>query len=109
MEGSAGDLPHGVSLIQLTLIHTGGNPGATLWSISHIYRPILVAFVWGLTHETINLPLGCLQSRYYYAPCPVSASVWKAPQATWGQSLMNEAPLYVNETPLYVPDIARAQ
>ena len=39
----------------------GGNPGANRKSISHRCHPILVAFVWELTKETINLPLGCLQ------------------------------------------------
>ena len=42
-------------------LHPGGNPGATLESISHSCHPILVAFVWELTRETIVLPLGCLQ------------------------------------------------
>ena len=41
--------------------HPGGNPGAILKSISHRCRPILVAFVWELTKETIDLPLACLQ------------------------------------------------
>ena len=41
--------------------HPGGNPGANLESISHRCHPILVAFVWELTKETIHLPLGCLQ------------------------------------------------
>ena len=41
--------------------HPEGNPGANLKSISHKYRPILVACVCELTKETINLPLGCLQ------------------------------------------------
>ena len=40
--------------------HPGGNPGANLKSISHRCHPILVAFVWELTEETINLPVGCL-------------------------------------------------
>ena len=44
--------------------HPGGNPAANLKSISHRCHPILVAFVWELTEETINLPLGCLQGRY---------------------------------------------
>jgi len=50
--------------------HPGGNPGANLKSISHRCHPILVAFVWGLTKETIHLPLGCLQggSRPAYPP-----------------------------------------
>jgi len=39
----------------------GGNPGANLTSISHRCHPILVAFVWELSQETIDLPLGCLQ------------------------------------------------
>ena len=40
--------------------HPGGNPCANLKSIFH-RCPILVAFVWELTKETIDLPLGCLQ------------------------------------------------
>ena len=43
------------------LSYPGGNPGANLKSISHICHPSLVAFVWELTEETINVPLGCLQ------------------------------------------------
>jgi len=35
--------------------------GANLKSTSHRCHPILVAFVWGLTKETIDLSLGCLQ------------------------------------------------
>jgi len=42
------------------LHHPGGNPGANLKSISHRCHPILVAFVWELTKETIDLPLACL-------------------------------------------------
>ena len=41
--------------------HPGGNPGADLKSISHRCHPIMVAFVWELTKETVDLPLGCLQ------------------------------------------------
>ena len=41
--------------------HPGGNPGTNLKSISHRCHPILVAFVWEVTKETIDLPLGCLQ------------------------------------------------
>ena len=41
--------------------HPGGNPGANLKSISDRCHPILVAFAWELTKETIHLPLGCLQ------------------------------------------------
>ena len=33
-------------------------------SISHRCHPILVAFVWELTNETIHLPLGCLQGGF---------------------------------------------
>jgi len=44
--------------------HPGGSPGANLKSISHRYHPILVAFVWELTKETIQLPLGCLQDGW---------------------------------------------
>ena len=43
------------------LVQSGGNPGANLMSISHRCHPILVAFAWELTKQTINLPLGCLQ------------------------------------------------
>jgi len=47
--------------------HPGDNLGANLKSISHRCHPILVAFVWELTKETIDLPLGCLQGgvRHY--------------------------------------------
>ena len=34
---------------------------ANLKSISHRCHPILVAFVWELTKETIDCPLSCLQ------------------------------------------------
>ena len=37
------------------------HPGANLKSISHRCHPILVAFVWELTQEIIDLHLGCLQ------------------------------------------------
>jgi len=46
------------SLTNVVTIHPGGNPGANLKSISHRCHPILVAFVWELTEETIHLPLG---------------------------------------------------
>ena len=36
-------------------------PGVNLKSISHRCHPMLMAFVWELTNETIDLPLGCLQ------------------------------------------------
>ena len=41
--------------------HPGGNPVANLKSISHRCYLFEVAFVWELTEETIDLPLGCLQ------------------------------------------------
>ena len=41
-------------------IHPGSNPGANLKSISHRCYSFEVAFVWELTEETIDLPLGCL-------------------------------------------------
>ena len=44
-----------------SLCHPGGNPGANLKSMSLRCHPILVAFVWELTKETIHLPLGCPQ------------------------------------------------
>ena len=44
--------------------YPGGNPGANLESISHRCHPILVACAWGLTKETINLPLGSLQDGF---------------------------------------------
>ena len=43
------------------LLHPGGNPEENLKPISHRCHPILVAFVWELSKETIHLPLGCLQ------------------------------------------------
>ena len=46
------------------LLHTGGNPGTNLKSISHRCYLFEVAFVWELTKETIHLPLGCLQGGY---------------------------------------------
>ena len=45
----------------LKVTHPGGNPGANFKSISHRCHPMLLAFVWELTKDTINLPLGCLQ------------------------------------------------
>ena len=49
----------------LLTTHPGGNPGANLKSISHRCYLILVAFVWKLTKETIELPLGCLLGGYW--------------------------------------------
>jgi len=48
---------HGVCALRLL----DGNPGANLKSISHKCYLLEVAFVWELTKETIDLPLGCLQ------------------------------------------------
>ena len=60
--------------------HPGGNPGANLKSISHRFHPILVAFVWELTKETIDLPLGCLQGGLW---------LWLAPRKRfWGSFAM---------------------
>ena len=42
-----------------------------LKSISHRCHLILVSFVWELTQETINLPLGCLQGGEQGAGCRV--------------------------------------
>jgi len=51
------------------ITHPGGNPGANLRSISHRCYLFEVAFVWELTKETINLPLGCLQGGDVHAFC----------------------------------------
>jgi len=40
-------------------LRPGCNPGANLKSISHRCHPILVAFVWKLARETIELQGGC--------------------------------------------------
>jgi len=53
--------------------HPGGTPGANLKSISHTCHPNLMAFVWELTKETIDLPLGCLQGGVAYRPLLDSA------------------------------------
>ena len=61
---------HDAHLLQCALekkvlpLHPGGNPAANLKSISHRCHPILVAFAWELTKETIHLPLGCLQGGH---------------------------------------------
>jgi len=44
-----------------TLEVSQGQILANLESISHRCHPILVAFLWELTKETIDLPLSCLQ------------------------------------------------
>jgi len=48
-------------LLDIPVCHPGGNPVANIKSISHRCHPILVAFVWELTEETIDLHMGCLQ------------------------------------------------
>ena len=57
-----------------TYLHPGGNPGENLKSISHRCHPILVAFVWELTKETIYLPMGCLQGGQTCRGGPEQAS-----------------------------------
>ena len=49
-------------------LHPGVELRANIKSISHRCHPILVAFVWELTKETIKLPLGCLQGGYLVSP-----------------------------------------
>ena len=44
--------------------HPVSNPGGDLELITHRCHPILVALVWELTYETIDLPFGCLQGGY---------------------------------------------
>ena len=51
-----GTWQHGTCSGRIRLVHPGGNPGANRKSISHRCHPILVAFVWELTAETIDLP-----------------------------------------------------
>jgi len=46
--------------------HPGVNPGANLKSIFRRCNPILVAFVWELTEETMNFPRECLQGGEEY-------------------------------------------
>ena len=50
--------------IRPTRTHPGGNPRANLKSISKSCHPILVAFVWDSTEETIDLPRGSPVRRY---------------------------------------------
>jgi len=65
--------------------HPGGNPGANLKSISHRCHPILVAFVWELTKETIYLPLGCIQGgKSTIRPGPRSTSTFHRAWASAG-------------------------
>ena len=59
------DISVTVNRYPLVRIHPEGNPGANRKSISHICHPILVAFVWELTQDTIYVPLGCLQGSVH--------------------------------------------
>ena len=64
-----------------TCTHPGGNPEANIKSISHRCHPILVAFVWELTKETIDLPLGCLQGGTPYRTEPCSRRTLPCPRS----------------------------
>ena len=71
---------NGAELVRWSLLrrfevnnHPGGNPGENVKSTTHRCHPILVAFVWELTKETINLPLGCLQEEMKRRPGARSA------------------------------------
>ena len=52
-------------------LHPGCNPGANLKSISGRCFIREVAFEWGLTEETIDLPLVCLQGGLQVQANPV--------------------------------------
>ena len=60
---------HATARIFPLSVHPGGYPGANLGSISNRCHPILVAFAWELTEETINLPLDCLQGGESRSEC----------------------------------------
>ena len=55
---------------------------ANLKSISHTCHPILVAFVWELAKETIDLPLGCLQGGL--EDRALLDGICKLPGGEWG-------------------------
>jgi hypothetical protein len=61
--------------------HGENRPGvelrANLKSISHRYHLFEMAFVWGLTKDTIDLPLGCLALR---AVCGAAVKGCDSPQ-----------------------------
>ena len=57
--------------------HPGVELRANLKSISHRCQLFEVAFVWGLTNETIHLPLGCLQGEPKQAPRYRRRFPWK--------------------------------
>ena len=70
------------------------NPGANRNPISHLCKPILVAFVWELTKETINLPLGCFQGGVEEVTGPSSrgrGAQWSG-HASGGQNSSARAP-----------------
>ena len=50
---------------------------ANLKSISHTCHPVLLAFLWELTEETIDLPLGCLPGVKHETsqPCALASSM----------------------------------
>ena len=54
-----------ISESRQALGHPEGNPGANIKSISHRCHPILLAFVWELTEETIK---GCLKGGERTSP-----------------------------------------
>ena len=56
-------VPKGVKMLH----HPGIKLRANVKSILHRCHPILVEFVWELTEETVDLPLGCLQGGL--VPC----------------------------------------
>ena len=59
-EGGVSEMEGGWITFQ-ALSHPGVELRTYLKPISHICYLCGVAFVWGLTKETIHLPLGCLQ------------------------------------------------
>ena len=64
------------------LVLPGCDPGANLKSIPHRCHPILVAFVWELNKETIDLPLGCLQGGAINKFSPMQEELELARQPT---------------------------
>ena len=108
---------HDAHLLQCALekkvlpLHPGGNPAANLKSISHRCHPILVAFVWELTEETINLPPGYLQggvcsSRLWLLPRTreYQSSRFHPDRGTWAHNLRAQVPL----EPSYPQGVGRA-
>ena len=62
-------LHSGLQRVLVSPSHPGVELRANLESISHRCHPILVAFVWELTKETISLPLGCFQGGSLHSLC----------------------------------------